>query len=416
MAVLTKTAPDGSNALTISPKLCAVSSPQAGFNPVTAPNSRPSSLSPQETPMKYPLTLLLTLTAVAQAAPIKVGMVYDAGTRMDKSFNQLAFEGSTRAQKELGATVTHFDFDARPNAIPAQMKKFAAENYNLVFGVGYNNQGNIDAAAKANPKMNYVLVDSVSDQPNVAGLVFAEEEGSYLAGYIAAKSSSTGVIGFIGGMNIPLIYKFAAGYKAGARAANPNIKIYSRYVSTTESGWNDPKTAYKQSGELVNTYGADIIYAAAGNSGTGVIKYVNEQQCVTKAKLPAGVSFKQDRFASVPKSAAYTAKCKGNSRPLFFIGVDANQNYLGDDDKKRGTLNHGLTSMVKRVDVAVYSTIKSASSGTFKGGANVLGLEQGGVAYAYDEYNKALISRELFREVEQAKNRIIRKLIRVPQK
>lgn len=361
--------------------------------------------------------ITMLLATAAQAQTFKVGMIYDAGTKMDKSFNESAYLGSQRAVKELGVAVTDSDFDTFSNAIPQQLKKFAAEKYNLVFGVGYNNLQSIDAAAKANPDGYYAVLDAASENTtNVASLLFAEEEGSYLAGYLAAKSSSTGVIGFIGGVNVPLIWKFAAGFKAGAKAANPNIKIFSKYVSSGDSGWNDPKTAYKQSAELVKGKGADIIYAAAGASGNGLIQYVNEKQCLSKSELPAGVQFRNDLFAAVPKSSSYKTKCNQNSRPIFFIGVDANQNYLGDTDKNPATLNHGLTSMVKRVDVAVYSTIKSAKEGKFRGGPIVLGLEQGGVGYAYDEYNKALIPREMFREVEQVKNRIIRKLIRVPQK
>ncbi len=365
--------------------------------------------------MRRLITLTLALTAVATAQTTKVGMVYDAGTKFDKSFNQSAYEGSQRAQKELGVNVTDFE-PGSYGAIPGQLQKFAAEQYNLVFGVGFANNKDITEAATANPKGYYALIDDVSSNTsNVASVVFKEEEGSYLAGYIAALTSSTGVIGFVGGMEVPLIYKFAAGFKAGARAANPDIKIYSRYVGKTPEAWNDPATAYRLA-DTLKKQGADIIFAAAGASGRGVISYVQATQCVKASDLPGGVTFTSNNFAALKKSAAYTKACAGNTRPMFFIGVDANQNYLGDFDKNPATMNHGLTSMLKRVDNAVYAIIKTVTADRFRGGEIRFGLKEGGVGYAVDEYNRALLPTEITRQVEQQKNRIIRGLVRVPSK
>lgn len=362
--------------------------------------------------MKKILTLALALsTAVASAQSLRVGMAYDAGGKFDKSFNQSAYEGGIKATKNLGVQVKDFE-PSDPSQIIQGIRSFANEGFDLTIGVGFANNASITQVAKENPDLAFALVDDVSPAKNVASLVFQEQEGSYLVGYLAALNSSTGVVGFVGGMDVPLIHKFQAGYEAGAKAANPKIKIVSQYVGTTPDAWNNPGKA-KEIAASMRSKGADIIFSAAGASGNGVIDYIKQTQCI---KATGTIKFTSNNFAKVPKSAAYQKACAGNTRPMFFIGVDSNQNYMGDFDKNPATLNHGLTSMTKRVDNAVYALISDVKANKFKGGERRFGLKDNGVGYAVDSYNKALISSAQIARVEAVKAKIISGAIKVPSK
>ncbi|WP_309571891.1 BMP family ABC transporter substrate-binding protein [Deinococcus sp.] len=365
--------------------------------------------------MKKILTLALAMTAtLASAQSLRVGMAYDAGGKFDKSFNQSAYEGSLRGVKTLGVQVKDFE-PSDPSQVIQGIRSFANEGFDLTIGVGFANNASISQVAKENPDLAFGLVDDVSPEKNVASLTFQEEQGSYLVGYIAGMNSSTGVVGFVGGMDIPLIHKFEAGYTAGVKAANPSAKVIAQYVGTTPDAWNNPGKAKEIAGSM-RSKGADIIFAAAGASGNGVIDYVKQTQCVKAANLPSSVKFMSDNYAKVAKSASYKSACAGNTRPLFFIGVDSNQNYLGDFDKNPATLNHGLTSMLKRVDNAVYTLISDVKANKFVGGQKVFGLKEGGVGYAVDQYNRALISSAQVLKAEAAKARIISGAIKVPTK
>ena len=368
--------------------------------------------------MKKSLSLTLVLglllgTASAQQ-PVQVGMAFDSGGKNDKSFNQSAFEGATRAAKEFGAKVNDFE-PSDPSQVGQGIQAFATNGFDLVVGVGFANETSITKTAKAFPTQNFAVIDSVSDAPNVASLIFREQEGSYLVGYLAALNSSTGVVGFVGGMDIPLIHKFEAGYRAGAKAANGRVKVIAQYVGTTPAAWNDPAKGKEIAGSM-KAQGADVIYAAAGASGNGVIDYVKTTQCLKSAGLPKGVRFVKNQFTSVTKSASYTAACAGSTRPMFFIGVDANQNYLGDFDKNPKTLNHALTSMLKRVDSAVYTVIKDTVQNKFKGGVREFGLDNEGVGYAMDEYNSALVTKAQQAQIAKISKDIISGKIKVPDK
>ena len=365
--------------------------------------------------MKKFLTLALALaTTVASAQTMRVGMAYDAGGKADKSFNQSAYEGSQRAAKAFGLQVKDFE-PSDPSQIIQGVRSFAKEGFDLTIGVGFANNASISQVAKENPDLFFGLVDDVSSEKNVASLVFNEEQGSYLVGYLAAMNSSTGVVGFIGGMDIPLIHKFQAGYTAGVKAANPKAVVVPQYVGTTPDAWNNPGKA-KEIAASMRGRGADIIFAAAGGSGGGLIDYIKQTQCLKASQLPKGVTFKSNAFASVKKSASYQKACAGNTRPMFFIGVDSNQNYLGDFDKNPATMNHGLTSMLKRVDNAVYALIRDVKDDKFKGGERRFGLKEGGVGYAVDQYNKALIPSGQVVRLEGVKAKIISGSIKVPTK
>ncbi len=367
---------------------------------------------------KSVLTLSLIAAAVSSVAlaqtQMRVGMAYDAGGKFDKSFNESAYNGAIKASKTYGLQVKDFE-PSDPSQVVQGIRAFANEGFDLTIGVGFNNNASITQVAKENPDLSFGLVDDVSTAPNVASLTFKEEEGSYLVGYLAALNTSTNVVGFIGGMDIPLIHKFEAGYTAGAKAAKPGVKVVSQYVGTTPDAWNNPGKA-KEIASGMRSKGADIIFAAAGASGKGLQDYIKQVQCIKATQLPSGVKFVSDNFAKVTKSASYKAACAGNARPMFFIGVDSNQNYLGDFDNKPGTLNHGLTSMMKRVDNAVYTLITDVKNNKFKGGQRIFGLKDAGVGYAMDQYNKALITSTQIAKVEAVKQQIIAGKVTVPSK
>jgi basic membrane protein A len=354
---------------------------------------------------------------------IRVGMAFDAGGKNDRSFNQSTFEGAQRAARELGVRV--FDFEpGDPGQVGQGIRRFAEEGFDLIIGVGFANEPSITRNAQEFKNIRFAVIDAVPCEgkcDNAVGLVFREHEGSYLVGYIAGRLTNTGVVGFVGGMDIPLIHKFEQGYRAGAIAgmrerniANPRVLI--NYVGNTPAAWNDPGKA-KEIATAQAKQGADIIYAAAGASGLGVLDFVKQQRCLRQNQLPSGVRFISNNGANVPRYAAYNQSCPAaTTRPLFMIGVDANQNYLGDTDNNPNTLNHVLTSMLKRVDVATYEVIKSVKEGTFKGGVREFGLNNNGVGYALDEYNRALIPQAVVNRLSVLRSQIISSAVKVPSK
>jgi basic membrane protein A len=247
------------------------------------------------------------------------------------------------------------------------MRAFAERGYDLVIGIGFAQTPIVEAVAKDFPKIDFAIIDGVSQLPNVASLVFKEQEGSYLVGMIAARTSKTGILGFVGGMDVPLIHRFAVGYEEGARAVNPKIQVIDNYVGVTEAAWNNPGKGKEISLAQISK-GADVIFAAAGNSGLG----------------------------------AFDAAEQARKR---VIGVDSNQNWV-----KPGYV---LTSMVKRVDNAVYQIVADRVAGRFRGGIHVYGLENDGIGYAMDQYNAKLVPEAVIAEVEAAKQKIIRGEIKV---
>jgi basic membrane protein A len=254
------------------------------------------------------------------------------------------------------------------------MRAFAERGYDLIIGIGFAQTPIIELVAKDYPNIRFAVVDGVSNLPNVASLVFKEHEGSYLVGMLAAKTSKTGTIGFLGGMDIGLIHRFKQGYEEGARAVNPNIRVIPNYVGVTDAAWNNPGKG-KEIALAQISKGADVIFTAAGNSGLGAFDAVEQQG-------------KQNGQAT-----------------HFVIGVDSNQNMV-----KPGFV---LTSMVKRVDNAVYDIIKDVVNGQFQAGFHVYGLEKDGIAYAMDENNKSLISEEAIKQAEEARQKIIKGEIKV---
>lgn len=351
----------------------------------------------------------------SSSATFKVGLALDSGGKNDRSFNQSAWEGAQRASRELGVKVSLFQPVTDAKGVTSRgADALAKAGDKLVIGVGFANKDSIEAASKQYPATKFAVVDDLPKGENTAGLRFREQEGSFLVGYIAAVSSSTGVVGFIGGQDVPLIHKFQAGYTAGVKFVCPKCRVLASYTGTTPAAWNNPEQAGTLAAAM-QAQGADVIFAAAGGSGAGVVRQVNSVQCLKAGSLPAGLKFSKNPFAALPKSAAYKAACQGDSRPAFFIGVDSNQNYLGDDDNNPTTLNHGLTSMVKRVDNAVYSVIRDVQKGKpWRTGDQSFGLQNDGVSYALDGYNRALISRGLEDNLKKVKNLIVYGTVKVP--
>ncbi len=304
---------------------------------------------------------------------IHVGIVFDIGGKDDRSFNAAAWEGVKRAAKDFPIGLRDIE-PGNPTSIEPAMRAFAERGYDLIIGVGFAQAPIMEQVAREYPNIHFAIVDGVSELPNVASLVFKEHEGSYLVGILAAKATRTGTIGFLGGMDIGLIHRFEVGYEEGARSVNPNIRIIQNYVGVTDAAWNNPgkgkEIALAQIGK-----GADIIFTAAGNSGLGAFDAVEQQG-------------------------------KQNGRATHFvIGVDSNQNMV-----KPGFV---LTSMVKRVDNAVYAIVQEVVNGKFQAGFHVYGLDKDGVAYAMDENNKTLIAPEAIQEAEEARQKIIDGQIKV---
>ncbi|MBO6826156.1 MAG: BMP family ABC transporter substrate-binding protein [Sneathiella sp.] len=309
---------------------------------------------------------LLAVTGVAKAEDFKPAIIFDMGGKFDKSFNEAGYNGAEAFKKETGIEYMEFEVTQVSQREQA-MKRMARKDASIIVAMGFAQANAVEKAAKANPDKKFTIIDMVVDLPNVQSIIFKEHEGSFLVGMAAAMKSQTGKVGFIGGMDIPLIRKFALGYEEGAKYANKDVEVFQNMTGTTPAAWNDPT----KGGELAKSQfdrGADVVFAAAGGTGTGVYQ---------------------------------AAKDNGK----FAIGVDSNQNYLHP-----GTM---LTSMTKRVDVAVQEAFMSAKDGTWQPGIKVLGLKEEGVGFAVDEHNKDLITPEMTAKLEQARADIIAGKIKV---
>ena len=302
---------------------------------------------------------LLTIGA-AQAAEIAPAVVFDMGGKFDKSFNEGVHDGAELFTKETGVSVREFEPQNDTQREQA-LRNFARRGQSPIIAVGFNQASAVKTVAAEFPKLHFVIIDSVVEAPNVQSIIFREEQGSYLAGMLAALKSTTGKVGFVGGMDVPLIRKFACGYVQGAKAGRPSVEVLQNMTGSTPSAWNDPV----RGGELARSQierGADVIFHAAGATGVGVLQAASD----------AG---------------------------KFGIGVDSNQNQLHP--------GHVLTSMVKQLDVATYRTLMEARDGKWKPGTQVLGLAEDGVGLAFDSNNASIVTPEMRARVDQAKADII---------
>lgn len=313
------------------------------------------------TRMQQILSATAAFAVSAGAAIAEPALIFDLGGKFDKSFNEAAFNGAQRWAEETGGTFREIELTSEAQREQA-LRRFAESGANPVITTGFAFATPVEAVAADYPDTKFVNIDGwMPEVPaNVQLIGFQEHQGSYLVGMLAAMASETGTVGFIGGMDIPLIRHFGCGYAQGAKAVNPDINIIANMTGTTPTAWNDPV----KGGELTKaqiSQGADVVYAAAGGTGVGVLQ------------------------------AAADAD-------ILSIGVDSNQNYLHPGQV--------LTSMLKRVDVAVYNSM-SAGEAMETGGFTILGLAEDGVGWADDEYNAPLISDDMRTAANDARAKII---------
>mgnify|MGYP003417308328 CR=1 FL=1 len=309
----------------------------------------------------FALAAVAATVAAGAAAQSQPAVIFDMGGKFDKSFNEAAYNGAEAWKKESGKPYLEFEISNATQREQA-MQRMAERGASPIVGVGFSQVSPMEKVAKQFPKLNFTIIDGVVELPNVESIVFREHEGSFLVGMMAALASKSGKVGFVGGMDVPLIRKFQCGFEQGAKYANPKVEVHANMTGTTPTAWNDPA----RGAELTKAQfskGADVVFAAAGGTGIGVYQ---------------------------------AAKDAGK----LAIGVDSNQNHL-----QPGTM---LTSMVKRVDVAVANSFKK-----HKAGVTSLGLKEGGVDYAIDKNNEKLVTPEMKAKVDAAKADIISGKIKV---
>jgi basic membrane protein A and related proteins len=308
----------------------------------------------------------LASPGLALAQTVAPAVVYDAGGKFDKSFNEAAYNGIQRFSKETGITFTEFEIGNDTQREQA-LRRMAQKGSNPIIAVGFGHGSALAKVAAEFPNLRFAIIDTVVEQPNVQSVVFKDQEGAFLAGMAAALASTSGKVGFVGGMDVPLIRRFQCGYEQGAKYVNPKVEVLSNMTGTTPTAWSDPT----RGGELAKSQfsrGVDVVFAAAGGTGIGVYQAAKDQ-----GKLA--------------------------------IGVDSNQNHL-----QPGTM---LTSMLKRVDNAVYDIAMAAKAGTWKPGTVVLGVAEKGVGLAMDEHNAKLVSAEMKSRLAAAEADIVSGKIKV---
>ncbi|HEY0204430.1 MAG TPA: BMP family ABC transporter substrate-binding protein [Acetobacteraceae bacterium] len=306
------------------------------------------------------LSLGTASLGAARAAEITPAVVFDMGGKFDKSFNESVHDGAEAFTKATGIAVSEFEVVNATQREQA-LRNYARRGQDPIIAVGFGHATAVKAVAAEFPKLHFVIMDAVVDAPNVQSIVFREEQGSYLAGMLAALRSGTGKIGFVGGMDVPLIRKFACGYVQGARAANPKVEVLQNMTGSTPAAWADPVRGAELARSQIER-GADVVFHAAGATGVGVLQ-----------------------------AAADAGK--------YGIGVDSNQNALHP--------GRVLTSMVKELDVATKTTLEAARAGTWKPGTLVLGLPEGGVGLAFDSNNAQAVTADMRSKVDAAKADII---------
>jgi basic membrane protein A len=308
------------------------------------------------------LSLVATalMSATALAADIKPAILFDLGGKFDKSFNEAAFNGAKQFQEETGIEFREFEISNAAQREQA-IRRFARDGNNPITMAGFQWAEPLAKVAPDYPDINFAIIDMVVEAPNVRSVVFKEQEGSYLVGMMAAMSSETGTVSFVGGMDVPLIRRFACGYTAGAKDGKDGINVIQTMTGTTPAAWNNQIKGAEITKSHIDQ-GSDVVFQAAGGTGIAVLQ----------------------------------AAADGD---ILGIGVDSNQNGMHPGKV--------LTSMVKRVDVAVYNTFMDAKNDAFTYGFNSLGLAEDGVGYALDDNNASLVSAEMKAAVEAAKADIV---------
>jgi basic membrane protein A len=299
--------------------------------------------------------LAAALCAAAGVAAAQPAVIYELGGKADRSFNQAAFQGAEAWKRQTGKPYLEFEI---ANAAQREQaaRRFAERGANPIVGIGFPQASSIQTVARDHPRVAFAIIDAVVDSPNVQSFVYREHEGAFLVGMLAAMASRSGTVGFVGGMDIPLVRKFLCGYEQGVRHADARVKRVSAMAGSTPAAWTDPaRGAELARAQLAQ--GADVVFAAAGTTGLGVMQAVRDA-----GKLS--------------------------------IGVDSNQNHLHP--------GHVLTSLVKRVDLAVLSAFNGV-----KPGVTSLGLKEGGLDLAMDEHNKALVTAAMRERLQAAREAIV---------
>jgi len=304
--------------------------------------------------------LALVSAGAVLAADVTPAVVFSTGGKFDKSFNEGIHDGAEAFTKATGIPVREFEPQNDTQREQA-LRNFARRGQSPIIAAGFNQANAVKIVAAEFPALRFIIIDAVADAPNVQSILFREEQGSYLAGMLAGLRSATGKIGFVGGMDIPLIRKFACGYVQGARAVNPKIEVMQNMTGSTPAAWSDPIRGAELTRSQIER-GADVVFHAAGATGLGVLQ-----------------------------AAADAGK--------FGIGVDSNQNPLHP--------GHVLTSMVKQLDIVTRAALETARAGHWRPGTEVLGLAEDGVGLVFDDSNAAVVTAEMRGRVDQAKADII---------
>ena len=307
----------------------------------------------------FAVLLSIVLSAFVHAADFKPVVIYPSSTILDGSFSESVYTGVQKFVEETGIRPVEIAIDNAAER-DAAIRELAATQHSPIIAVGYSHIDIIRESADSHPELQFTVIDAIIDRPNVQSITFAEHEGSFLVGILAAMASDSKTIGFVGGMDIPLIRKFACGYRQGAAYVNSDIEVLENMIGTSPQAWNNIEKA-RQLAAMQLEEGADVIYAAAGRSGLGVL-----HEAAEKNKLS--------------------------------IGVDSNQNHLYP-----GSV---LTSMLKRVDTAIYSVLQSARENSWNPGHTLWGLSNGGVGWSFDNHNSGLITEEMRTAVESASAKI----------
>lgn len=313
------------------------------------------------------MTLMKKFLGAAAAVALTAGssladpaLIFDLGGKFDKSFNEAAYNGAARWAEETGGKYLEIEMQSEAQREQA-LRRFAEAGANPIITMGFGMADPLSTVAPDYPDTKFVVVDVTwIEGANIRQIGFAEHEGSFLVGMMAAMASKSGTVGFVGGMDVPLIRHFGCGYAQGAKSVNPDINIVANMTGTTPAAWNDPVKGSELTKAQISQ-GADVIYAAAGGTGVGVLQ---------------------------------TAADEG----ILSIGVDSNQNHLHPGKV--------LTSMLKRVDVAVYDAMK-AGADVETGGVTILGLAEDGVGYAMDDNNASLVTADMQAAVDAARTKII---------
>jgi basic membrane protein A and related proteins len=304
------------------------------------------------------LAATATLALSAGAAFADPAVVYDLGGKFDKSFNEAAYTGAERWAEETGGSYRDIEMQSEAQREQA-LRRLAEGGSNPIVMTGFAFMSVLEEIAPDYPDTTFVIIDGVVDEPNVRSVVFTEHEGSYLVGKLAGMASESGVVGFVGGMDIPLIRRFGCGYAQGVMDANPEAQVIINFTGTTPAAWNDPV----RGGEITQaqiSQGADVVYAAAGGTGVGVLQTAADAD-------------------------------------ILSIGVDSNQNHLHPGQV--------LTSMLKRVDNAVYDAMMEGPE--LETGVQTMDLAAGGVGWALDQHNEDLVNDEMRAAMEEAEEKII---------